>query len=163
MVKSIHTLIISDYSLFEKTGEVKYLLEGHVWNPKKENIEPLLDEIAKGLGSETDENQALQKEFHRIKSVYRIQYLLTLYQAAYNLLINKMQIDVWRAAIGKNKPSNYTNLIDYVEKIKEATGIEINPDTWYSDMVSLSKEIELWTDNSAGHYRHSVSRRGCLR
>ena len=143
MVKSIHTLTIHDYSLFEKTGEVKYLLTG--WT-RKPNIEPLLNEIIKGLGSETNQDQALQKEFHRLKSVYRIQYLVTLYQAAYNLLINKMQVDVWKSAIGKNKGSDYTNLIEYVEKIKEATGIEINAETWDDDMIALSKEIDLWTD-----------------
>jgi len=143
MVKSIHTLTIHDYSLFEKTGEVKYLLTG--WT-RKPNIEPLLNEIIKGLGSETNQDQALQKEFHRLKSVYRIQYLVTLYQAAYNLLINKMQVDVWKSAIGKNKGSDYTNLIEYVEKIKEATGIVINADTWDDDMIALSKEIDLWTD-----------------
>ncbi len=143
MVKTIHTLTIHDYSLFEKTGDIKYLLTG--WT-RKPNIEPLLNEIIKGLGSETNQDQALQKEFHRLKSVYRIQYLVTLYQAAYNLLINKAKIDVWKAAIGKGKPSNYLNLIEYVDKIKEATGIEINPDTWDDDMIALSKEIDLWTD-----------------
>jgi hypothetical protein len=146
MLKTIHTLTIHDYSLFEKTGDIKYLLTGRVWNPKKENIEPLLNEIIKGLNSETNQDQELQKEFHRLKSVYRIQYLITLYQAAYNLLINKMKIDEWKAIIGKGKPSNYLNLIDYVEKIKEATGIEISPETWADDMVALSKEVELWTD-----------------
>jgi hypothetical protein len=144
MIKSIHILTIRDYSLFEKTMEVKYLLTG--WSLKKPDIDPLLTEIAKGLGSEQNEDQALQKEKHRIKSLYRIQYLVTLYQAAYNLLINKTKIDVWRAAIGRTKTSDYLNLIEYVKKIKEAMGIEINPDTWDDDMIALSKEIDLWTD-----------------
>lgn len=143
MIKSIHTLTIHDYSLFEKTGDVKYLLTRWM---RKPNIDPLLTEIAKGLESESNQDQQLQKEFHRLKSVYRIQYLLTLYQAAYNLLINKMRIDVWRAAIGKTKTSNYLNLIEYVDKIKEATGIEIRPETWDDDMIALHNEIDLWTD-----------------
>ncbi|TRZ51258.1 hypothetical protein D4R99_04615 [bacterium] len=162
MVKTIHTLTIHDYSLFEKTGDVKYLLTGraHFKSRALSQIEPLLAEITKGLSSEQNEDQTLQKEFHRLKSVYRIQYLLTLYQAAYNLLINKMRIDVWRAAIGKGKPSNYLNLIEYVDKIKEATGIEIRPDTWDDDMIALYNEIELWTDKYKQNFLNQVPGEG---
>lgn len=162
MVKSIHTLTINDYSLFEKTGDIKYLLTG--WTPFKSRILPkiesLVAEIARGLGSESNEDQALRKEFHRLKSLYRIQYLVTLYQAAYNLLINKTQIDVWKAAIGKGKPSNYLNLIEYVDKIKEATGIQINPDTWDDDMMVLSREIDLWTDKYRQNFLNQPTAEG---
>jgi hypothetical protein len=148
MVKDVHHLTIRDFSLFEKTGEMKYLLKGYVPAGKLylKQIEKLLGEIAKGLGSEQDEDKQLQKEFHRLKSIYRIEYLITLYQAAYNLLINKTRVDLWREMVGKGKPSNYTNLISYVEKIKEATGIDIDPENWDDDMVRLKNEIDLWTD-----------------
>jgi len=145
MVKSIHTLTIRDYSLFDKTGDMKYLSIGRIRKKNLPEIETLLLDVAKCLGSDGGD-VALNKEKHRIETLYHIQILITLYQAAYNLLINKTQIDVWRSMIGKNKGSDYTNLIEYVRKINEEAGIDINPDTWDDDMIALRDQIDLWTD-----------------
>lgn len=151
MVKSIHYITIRDYSLFEKTGDARTLIKGRRY--KKPDLDRLLEEISRGLGSETDQNKAFEKEKHRVKSLYRIEYLVTLYQAAYNLLMNKTRIDAWKALIGRDKGSDYTNLIEYVEKIKEATGIEINPDSWDDDMLALKFQIDLWTDRYNENFR----------
>jgi hypothetical protein len=144
VLKSIHHITIRDYSLFEKTGSPRSLVRGF-WYRKKD-LERLLSQIAIGLGSDQNEDQALKKEHHRLSSLFRIEYLIVLYEATYNLLVNKMQVDVWKAAVKKGKPSEYTNLIEYVEKIRTETGIEIDPENWWESMIALKWEIDRWTD-----------------
>lgn len=148
MVKSFHTLTIRDFSLFEQTGDTRFLIRldlplGKLYQKK---IIALLDEITRAIGSESDQDQQLAKEHHRLKSLTRIQYLMTLYQAVYNLLMHKATVDVWRSAIGRGKPSDYTNLIYYVNQIEEQTGIIIDPECWEESLFELREKITWMTD-----------------
>lgn len=148
MVRSINTVTIRQFSLFEQTKDGRYLIR---WNLPltrfyAKQIVSLLEDIAKLLGSQADKDAEYRREFHRLKSVLRIQYLITLYQATYNLLINKTEIDIWRSMIGKNTGSDYTGLIDYIGKIEQATGIVIEPDDWSYNMIRVKEEIDRLTD-----------------
>lgn len=149
-VKDIHHISIRDYSLFEKTGKPGSLVYFPIYSKKR--FEALLTEIAQGLGSDQNQDQALKKEHHRLTSLFRIEYLIVLYEATYNLLVNKTQIDIWKSVIRKNKGSDYSNLLEYTEKIKAETGIEISPDAWCEDMIALKWEIDRWTDKYAENF-----------
>lgn len=150
MVKDIHHITIRDYSLFEKTGKAGTLA---TWPYKKEKLDSLLAEITRGLGSDQNQDQTLKKEHHRLTSIYRIQYLICLYEATYNLLVNKTQVDVWRAAIKRQKKgSDYTNLSEYVDKIRIETGIEIDPESWWESIIALKWEIDKWVDKYTEHF-----------
>lgn len=158
MVKSFHTVTIRDFSLFEQTKDFRYLCRMHLPVSRFyiKRLTALVEQIAAALGSESDKQQELSREKHRIKTIMRIQYLVTLYQAAYNLIVHKTQIDVWRSAIGKPKASDYSNLIDYIEKIQSATGITINPDCWEDDLFSLKEEIDRVTDKFQEAFNQST-------
>lgn len=158
MIKDINHITIRDYNLFEKTGNPRSLISGLFW--KKKNLESRLLEIAQNLGSEKDKDQVLKKEHHRLSSLFRIEYLIVLYESTYNLLVNKTQIDVWKSAIGKNKGSDFTNLIDYVAKIEEQTGIVIDPDNWQTGMIGLKWEIDRWTDKYAENFTNQSKEDG---
>jgi hypothetical protein len=149
MVKSIHHITIRDYSLFEQTGNPVYLMQYRLPLHRlyRKQLAALVEKIAAGLGSETDETAKMQKEYHRLKSVMRIQMLAALYQAVYNLLINKMTVETWKQAIGKGKKAvDYTSLIGYIGQIKQYAGIDFDPDCWELDMIELKEQIDRWTD-----------------
>jgi hypothetical protein len=158
MIKSIHHITIRDFSLYEKTGDTRSLVSGLWW--KKKDLDARLQEIALNLGSEKDQDQALKKEHHRLSSLFRIEYLIVLYEATYNLIVNKTQVDVWKSVIGKNKGSDFTNLIEYVEKIEQETGIIIDPDNWQTGMIGLKWEIDRWTDKYAENFTHQQPQEG---
>lgn len=145
MLKTVHTLTIRDYSLFEKTGDLKYLFEGKI---KQIDISNLLQEITIGLSGENENSNKLQKEIHKVKSQYRIQLLITLYEATYNLLVLQKELNYWKEKIGK-KPTELKNLELYVNKIKKATGIEIKE---VGDLLKLKREIERWVDKFAENF-----------
>jgi len=142
VLKTIHTLTIRDYSLFEKTGDLKYLFDGKV---KDVDVAELLQEIATGLNGENENSVKLQKDFHKVKSQYRIQLLITLYEAAYNLMVLQKDVNTWKEIIGR-EPTKLKNLKRYVDKIKNQTGIEIKE---ISDLADLKKEIQRWVDKFA--------------
>ena len=142
MLKTVHTLTIRDYSLFEKTGDLKYLFDGKV---KSVDVSELLQEIATGLNGENENSNKLQKDFHKVKSQYRIQLLITLYEAAYNLMVLQADVNTWKGIIGK-EPTKLKNLKRYVDKIKSQTGIEIKE---ISDLAKLKNEIQRWVDKFA--------------
>ena len=142
MLKTVHTLTIRDYSLFEKTGDLKYLFDGKV---KSVDVSELLQEIATGLNGENENSNKLQKDFHKVKSQYRIQLLITLYDAAYNLMVLQADVNTWKEIIGK-EPTKLKNLKRYVDKIKSQTGIEVKE---ISDLADLKKEIQRWVDKFA--------------
>jgi hypothetical protein len=149
MVKSIHHITIRDYSLFEQTGNPVYLMRYRIPLHRlyRKQLSALVEQIAAGLGSETDETAKMQKEYHRLKSVMRIQLMVALYQAVYNLLINKVTVEGWKQVIGKgNKGADYTGLIGYMDQIRQYAGIDFDPDHWESDMINLKELIDRWTD-----------------
>ena len=146
MLKTVHTLTIRNYSLFEKTGDIQYLLTKKT--KKSVDISELLQEIAIGLSGENENSNKLQKEIHRIKSQYRIQLLITLYEATYNLLVLQKELNSWKEKIGK-KPTELKNLELYIDKIKESTGIEIKE---VEDLLKLKREIERWVDKFAENF-----------
>jgi hypothetical protein len=173
VLKSIHTLTIREYSLFEKTGEVKYLLEeckycygkgfinnkeckkcngtGRVVTKKPLNTSLLLQEISIGLNGENENTAQLQKENHKLKSQYRIQLLITLYDACYNLMVLQTELNEWKILIG-DKPTDLKNLKKYTDEIKRVTNIEIET---IEDLLKLKKEIERWTDKYAENFPKS--------
>ena len=149
MLKTIHTLTIGDYRFFEKTGDSKYLFDGKVI--KHVSIAGLLQEINIGLSGENENSNKLQKELHKVKSQYRIQLLITLYEAVYNIMVLQKDINEWRELAGL-KQTNVLNLSKYTDKIKKATNIEINS---IDDLEKLKKEIERWVDKFAENFPES--------
>jgi len=142
VLKTTHTLTIRYYSLFEKTGDLKYLFDGKV---KSVDTSELLQEIATRLNGENENSNKLQKDFHKVKSQYRVQLLILLYEAAYNLMVLQADVNTWKEIIGK-EPTKLKNLKRYVDKIKSQTGIEIKE---ISDLADLKKEIQRWVDKFA--------------
>ncbi len=136
--KTIHNLTIKEYSLFEETGDIEYLVKLPITKNCNVDISGLLQKINIELHVENENTKKLQKELYKIKSQYRIQLLITLYEAAYNLMVMQTDLNNWKILIGK-EPTKLTNLMNYVEKIKENTGIEIKKP---EDLIKLKKEIE---------------------
>jgi len=141
MVKSIHTITIEDYSLFEKTGKSKYLCRFYLPFICDSRIKDLLIEISRNLSGQNESDKSLQKEQHKLKSVYRIQYLVTLYEATRNLLVHRIEVDRWLKDIGRKTKSSYKNLEVYIEKIETATGIKIKT---VDDLLKLKNSIDFW-------------------
>ena len=139
MVKTIHTVTIKDYSLYEKTDNLRIFCRVP-WLYKK-RLDELLAEIAKGLGS-GENDELLEKEHWRLTSLYRIQELIILYNGVQNLLINKIQIDTWLKDIGKEPRGNYDNLKTYTDKIEKESGIKIET---IEDLLKLKKKIDFYT------------------
>lgn len=140
VVKTIHTLKIRDYSLFEKTGNRRLLCRFPRFYKKQ--IARLLVEIVEGLGSKLGSDEVLNKEHHRLTSLYRIEQLVILYEGCRNLLTNKIIIDRKLKALGKKPRGNYDNLKIYIEKIEKATGIKIKV---LEDLAKLKKQIDFWS------------------
>ena len=113
-------------------------------------------EIRRYLQGEDKEDEMLAQEYHKTKSVYRIQELTALYQATSNLLINKTQVQVWLASIGK-KSSEMKNLAEYIEKIKQKTGIEI---TSLEDLEKLRLNIQRWVDKFEENFNAEEPKEG---
>ena len=136
MVKSINTLTIRQYSMFERTGRARYLMYLPLPFFRKQ-LERLIREIAEKLGG--DDKVGLSKEWHRVKSIQRIQYLTVLYQAVFNLMINQTQINAYREALGKTVKEN-KNLIGYLKQIQKEAKIVVScPE----DLIKLAKHIEV--------------------
>ncbi len=144
MLKKIEHITIRDFSLFETSNDVKYLLVNkHIprWTVSAKRLEALLIDIFSHLSEPVSTDKDLQREYHRMKSMYRIQMLIALHQAVVNLF-NQIKVNRWKEEIGK-KSTAVTNLKSYVDKIEFATGIKIkHPD----DLQKLDKEIQKWVD-----------------
>lgn len=139
MVKTIHTITIKDYSLYEKTDNLRIFCPVP-WLYKK-RLDELLIEITKGLGS-GGSDELLDKEHWRLTSLLRLQELIVLYNGVQNLLINKIQVDKWLKDLGKKPRGNYDNLKTYTDQIEKTAGIKIET---LEDLMKLKKKIDFWT------------------
>jgi len=153
MLKTIHTLTIRDYSFFEKTGDVKYLQEKPY--SKNVDIESLLIEIYKNLTGKNEQTEQEQKEIHKIRSVYRIQKLICLYEATANLF-NLYDINKWKKAIGKQETKT-KNIEFYIDEIEKNTSIRVKKK---EDLKKLQKEIERWTDKFRENFKDDEKKEG---
>ena len=144
MLKKTSHITIREYSLFEQTNDVRLFLK-YRFIPlcliKKTELTDLLTGIFENLTEKDEATRKLREEYHKIKSQYRIQMLMALYQATHNLM-NMVTVNRWKREIGK-KESKLDNLKDYIMQIKEATGIEIKT---IDDLDKLRKEIQRWVD-----------------
>jgi hypothetical protein len=144
MLKDTHHITIRDFSLFEQYNDVKYLCKYKVIPSRfidNKRLETLLLSIYEHLTEKDEATTKLRKEYHKMKSLYRIQMLMTLYQATLNLM-NLIRVNHWKRELGK-KASSTENLKYYVKQIEQSTGIVI---THESDLLKLKKEIDKWTD-----------------
>jgi hypothetical protein len=144
VLKKITHITIREYSLFEQTNDPRLFLRFKfipLFLVKKGLFTRLITEIFEHLTEKDETKRKLTHEYHRIKSQYRIQMLVALYQATYNLM-NGVIVNQWKKDIGR-KESKLDNLSVYVEQIKEQTGIEVKS---IDDLSRLRKEIERWVD-----------------
>ena len=139
--------------MFEKTGNVNHLCYLPIGFLFKRKISNLLLEIRSYLGDEG--NDELQKEKHRLKSYYRIEQLIILYEAMRNLLYNKVEIDSWLKRIGRKPRGNYANLKIYKEKIEATTGIKVKT---MADLDKLRKQIEFWSAKYSENFKEVESK-----
>ena len=144
MLKRIEHITIRDYSLFEQSNDVRYLMR-FMFLPRKlinsKKLESLLIGIFSNLTEKSETDKAIKREYHRMKSMYRIQMLVALHQATSNLL-NQVKVNRWKEEIGK-KSTELINLKKYVAQIESATGIKIEKP---EDLEKLDKEIQRWVD-----------------
>ena len=154
MVKTIHTITIKDYSLFEKTDNLRIFCPVP-WLYKK-RLDELLIEITKGLGS-GGSDELLEKEHWRLTSLLRLQELITLHNGVQNLLVNKIRVDKWLAELGKKPHGNYDNLKTYTEQIEKSTGIKIEK---IEDLIKLKKKIDFYTEKYHEHFMQEEQKEG---
>ena len=154
MVKTIHTITIKDYSLFEKTDNLRIFCPVP-WLYKK-RLDELLIEITKGLGS-GGSDELLEKEHWRLTSLLRLQELIILHNGVQNLLVNKIRVDKWLAELGKKPRGNYDNLKSYTDQIEKSTGIKIEK---IEDLIKLKKKIDFYTEKYHEHFMQEEQKEG---
>ena len=154
MVKTIHTITIKDYSLFEKTDNLRIFCPVP-WLYRK-RLDELLIEITKGLGS-GGSDELLEKEHWRLTSLLRLQELITLHNGVQNLLVNKIRVDKWLAELGKKPRGNYDNLKSYTDQIEKSTGIKIEK---IEDLIKLKKKIDFYTEKYHEHFMQEEQKEG---
>ena len=147
MIHNLNTLTVKKYSFFDRTNKFMYLKRS--WNilPSilfKKRLTALALSIHQRLSGKNI-NAEFEKEIHKISSADKIQLLIALYQAAYNLLVNLEYVNDWKEIIGleKTKPEH---LQEYTDKILKYTGYKI---TCSDDLVLLKNEIERRTEKFA--------------
>lgn len=147
MIHNENTLNIKQYSLYDRTSKLRYLKKWYNILPTiffRKRLEAFAFEIHRKLGGSEVDN-AFEKEIHKINSIDKIQLLIALYQAVYNLLENLDVINQWKGLIGLKK-TEAKNLKEYTRKIKKYTGYTIENK---SDLKKLNSEIERRTEKFA--------------
>lgn len=147
MIENVNTLTIKRYSLFDKTNKLRYLKSR--WNILpiflfKDKLLKLAFEIHKRLSGSTIDG-SLDKEEHKINSINKIQLLIALYQAAFNLLENVETINRWKKIAGLEL-TKMKNLKEYTDKIFKYTGYTIKT---MKDLVLVRNEIDRRTEKYA--------------
>lgn len=147
MIENINTLTIKKYSLFDKTNKLRYLkcwwniLPTFLFKKKLFELASSIHKRLSGIKLDSD----FEKEVHRINSINKIQLLIALYQAAYNLLENLASVNVWKRSMGleETKPEN---LKEYTDKILKYTGYKIKT---VKDLVLVKNEIDRLSEKFA--------------
>ncbi len=147
MIESINTLTVKKYSLFDKTNKIHYFKKW--WNILPANlfskkIVKLADSIHNKLSGKNIGN-TLDKEDHKISLTNRIQLLISLYQATYNLLENLGTINKWKRGIGLKETIN-NDIKEYTDKILKYTGYTIKK---VKDLELLKNEVDRLTEKYA--------------
>jgi len=153
MIKDLNTLTVKSYSLFDKTDDYSHFKKWYNIFPTilfKKKLLKLATTIHNKLsGSKSD--PLLDKEVHRINSINRIQLLIALYQAAYNLLENLTKVNEWKKSAGL-KETEYKYLKQYTDKIFKYTGYEIKT---VADLSMLINEIDRLTEKYAEFFTNN--------
>ena len=155
MVKDINHITIRQFDLYEKTHKTRYLMYMPVGRLFARKLALVIAEIRQHLQGEDKQDEILAREYHKTKSVYRIQELTALYQATSNLLINKTLVNVWLASTGC-EVKELKNLSYYIEQIEAKTGIKV---TSLEDLEKLQRNIQRWVDKFEENF-HEVKVQG---
>jgi len=152
MVRTINTLTIGQYNLYLKTGRKKYLMSVPLVFLFKAKIDKLISEINEGLQGDEVAVSAMRKDIHQIKSIRKAQYLTSLYQGAYILLVSKPKIE----ALG-GKSADSKSLEFFKSRIKEKAGFELNE---ASDLLKLKDKINHLNDKYSENFTVSAEEKG---
>lgn len=148
MVKNLDYITVRDYSLFERTKNHKYLCRFNVpFKLIEKQLAKLLNEITEKL-STIDEVVTIQKETHRISSLYRIQKLTLLYESLQNLMVNRLVINEWRKQL-KLKLKDISEIKKYSDIAEQTTGRRIEK---LEDLKWLKDKIEFWISKYKEHF-----------
>lgn len=137
-------MTIRQYGELDRTGDLSLLKKWYNPLPVRIfKIDKFFQEVAIGLKSDSDAK--LFHEVGKVLSLNKLMMLEVLYYAIYNCIVLKASNDQWGVTEHKK-----TNFIEYRDKIKHLTGIEIKtPD----DITNLKKEIERLTDKYNERYK----------
>lgn len=144
MIHSIDTMTVGRYALFDRTNKVKYLKRWYNILPvalfKKQLIKFTEDFQILISGNEAD--YELETEKQRIISSNNLIALVALYYGLHNLLINKVQVNIWKRLF-KKVETETGNIKFYTDRVEKLTNIKIKK---LLDLKRLEKEIERRTD-----------------
>ena len=145
IVKNIDTLTISDFDLYERNDNARYLMKFHFPALKifAKKIEELTSEIAGRLIGDDFFEGNKDRELHRLESLNRINHLSALWGGAFNIMAFKPRIDKWAELIEVKCTSTDKDLKIYLDKIKNKTGIDIEK---LEDLERLQSEIDRWVE-----------------
>lgn len=160
MLKSIHILTIREYSLFEKTGKVKHLLYipiSFLGLFYKKKIVALIEIITAELSGADNNYEQLEKEHHRQISYERIKYLNALWDAAHNLLVNRVAVNEMKELAGIKPTPIAPDLEEYQEMIKKATRVIVVD---AADLIKLRRAIDFWIAKYHEHFLMTPKKKG---
>jgi len=152
MVKTVNTLTVGQYGLYQKTGKEKYLMTIPLPFLFKQKIQDLIKEVNKGLQGGDIVESAMRKETHRLKSIRKLQYLMVLYQGVYNGMVNTARLE---SMSGKSVKSKALDIC--LEKVRERTQIDIKSP---EDLKKLSEKINHMTDKYTENFNEPEEVKG---
>jgi len=151
MVKSIEDLTINDHDRVERTGKVDHLRKRYNFLPVKfyeKQIADLLNEVLE-LFSSQDKEDVFEERHWMLTSFILINRIKVNYYGIVNLLRDRVRANIFRGKLSpyfkrrKIKELPGTNLAQYIQTIKELTGIEIKVP---KDLIDVLKDLEFKQD-----------------
>lgn len=137
MLHTVNTLTIRRYGEIDRTENLSLLRRWwNVFPVRWFNVESLLLEIRKALGSDND--NLITDKIHQHIAYNNILMLNRIFKTMRILMTNQNDRSLFRLVF-KKKPKTYDgNLKYYIEKVRNLTGIEIKDGT---QLKQLEKEI----------------------
>ena len=137
MVRSINILTIRRYSLYKKTGNIKYLM----WFPLpgfKKRVKKLIDDIDVRLNGKKEVEKLTREQFHKSKSVYRIYLLYVLFDALKAHYTYLGAVNHIREKAGM-EPVENKYLSDYLDIVKKESGVDVKG---FEDLDKIKDKIQ---------------------